>query len=126
MRKFTTETQRTQRRQSPILGFLCVLCVSVVIMSAAERADYLVTGGTVITMDAAHRIIPDGAVAVRGGSILAVGTRREIEARYTAARKLNAMGHAVLPGLINTHTHAAMSLFRGVADDLKLQEWLEK
>ena len=93
---------------------------------AAEKADLLVTGGTVLTMDPARRVIPDGAVAVAGGRILAVGPRAEIEHRFTAAQKIDATGHAVLPGLINTHTHAPMTLFRGLADDLRLQEWLEK
>ncbi len=94
--------------------------------SAAERADLIVAGGTVVTMDSVRRMIPNGAVAIAGGRIVAVGPRAEVEARYTSRRRLDATGHAVLPGLINTHTHAAMSLFRGLADDLRLQEWLEK
>ena len=77
-------------------------------------------------MDAQHRIIEEGAVAVVGGNIAAVGPRAEIEARFTARRRLDRPAAALIPGLINTHTHAAMSLFRGVADDLTLQDWLEK
>ncbi len=104
----------------------CLLLSTFCAAFAAERADLLVVGGTVLTMDGARRVVPDGAVAIAGGRILAVGPRAELSARYAARQRLDASGHAVLPGLINTHTHAAMSLFRGLADDLRLQEWLEK
>jgi 5-methylthioadenosine/S-adenosylhomocysteine deaminase len=89
-------------------------------------ADLLIVGGTVVTMDAAHRLIDDGAVAIRGDSILAVGTRSELSAQYAAQKTLDARGALILPGLINGHAHAAMSLFRGLADDLALDEWLQK
>ena len=84
------------------------------------------TGGTVVTMDAQKRVIEDGAVAVRGDSIVAVGPRTEIEAQFDAAKIIDARGTLVLPGLINGHAHAAMSLFRGIADDLALDDWLQK
>ena len=89
-------------------------------------ADLLIVGGTVVTMDAAHRLIDDGAVAIRGDSILAVGKRSELSAQYAAQKTLDARGALILPGLINGHAHAAMSLFRGLADDLALDEWLQK
>jgi 5-methylthioadenosine/S-adenosylhomocysteine deaminase len=91
---------------------------------ARERVDLIVSGGTVVTMDAARRVIEDGALAVRGEAIVAVGTRAEISAKYTAARRINATGRMVMPGLINGHGHAPMVLLRGLADDLTLQEWL--
>ncbi|MGH9793638.1 MAG: amidohydrolase [Candidatus Acidiferrales bacterium] len=91
-----------------------------------ERADLLVSGGTVVTMDGERRVIEDGAVAVRGDAIVAVGPRAEVEAKYSARRRINAAGRIVLPGLINGHGHAPMTLLRGIADDLALQEWLEK
>jgi 5-methylthioadenosine/S-adenosylhomocysteine deaminase len=94
--------------------------------SASEEADLLITGGTVVTMDAQRRVISDGAVAVRGDSIVDVGPSPEIEARYGAAKKIDARGTLVMPGLINGHAHAAMSLFRGIADDLSLDDWLHK
>jgi 5-methylthioadenosine/S-adenosylhomocysteine deaminase len=93
---------------------------------AKEKADLLIMGGTVVTMDAQRRVIADGAVAVRGDSIVAVGSRTEIEERYEATKKIEARGTLVMPGLINGHAHAAMSLFRGVADDLSLDDWLHK
>jgi len=89
-------------------------------------ADLLIVGGTVVTMDATHRLIDDGAVAIRGDSILAVGKRSELSAQYAAQKTLDARGALILPGLINGHAHAAMSLFRGLADDLALDEWLQK
>jgi 5-methylthioadenosine/S-adenosylhomocysteine deaminase len=94
--------------------------------SAKDKVDLLVTGGTVVTMDAQRRVIEDGAVAIRGDSIVAVGPRAEIESRFEAAQTIDAHGALVMPGLINGHAHAAMSLFRGLADDLALDEWLQK
>ena len=77
-------------------------------------------------MDAQHRLIDDGAVAIRGERIVGVGKRADIEQRFQAAHRLDRPDALIMPGLINTHTHAAMSLLRGIADDLKLQDWLEK
>jgi len=91
-----------------------------------ERIDMLVSGGTVITMDGGGRVVEDGAVAVRAGGIVAVGRSADLLARYEAARTVDATGRLVLPGLVNTHTHAPMTLFRGVAEDLELMEWLEE
>lgn len=79
-----------------------------------------------MTMDAQRRVIEDGAVAVAGGRIVAVGTRAEVSRRFTAREVIDARGAAVIPGLINGHTHIPMALFRGIADDLDLNEWLTK
>ncbi len=94
--------------------------------SAAERVDTIIRGGTVVTMDGASRVIENGAVAVRGERIVAIGTATEVARKYTSARLINATGKVVMPGLINTHTHVPMVLFRGIADDLILSEWLTK
>jgi 5-methylthioadenosine/S-adenosylhomocysteine deaminase len=94
--------------------------------AAAEPVDLVVRNATVVTVDAQRRVIPQGAVAVQGGRIVAVGGDAEIEARYHGADVLDAGGGIVLPGLINAHTHAPMVLFRGIADDLKLMDWLQK
>jgi 5-methylthioadenosine/S-adenosylhomocysteine deaminase len=93
---------------------------------AKDRVDLLVTNGTVITMDGQRRVIENGAVAVRGDSIVAVGASAELAAQYDAVKIVDAHGAIVMPGLINGHAHAAMSLFRGVADDLSLDDWLKK
>jgi 5-methylthioadenosine/S-adenosylhomocysteine deaminase len=71
-------------------------------------------------------LIDDGAVAVRGRIIVGVGKRADIEKQFQARQHLNRPDAILMPGLINTHTHAAMSLFRGIADDVKLQDWLNK
>jgi len=73
------------------------------------------------------RIIRDGAIAIENGTIVDVGKSEEILRKYSSGyEKINAKGRVVVPGLVNTHQHAAMSLLRGYADDLPLQEWLEK
>jgi 5-methylthioadenosine/S-adenosylhomocysteine deaminase len=104
------------------------ICSFLLIASAlsAETADWVWSARYVITEDARRRVIENGAVAVREGRILAVGTRAEIDARFQPRQRLDRPDAILAPGLVNTHTHAAMSLFRGVADDLKLQDWLEK
>ncbi|HYP06697.1 MAG TPA: amidohydrolase, partial [Bryobacteraceae bacterium] len=92
----------------------------------AEPVDLTVSAGHVVTMDASRRVIAGGAVAVRGSRILAVGTRAEIDQRFEPKSRIDQPQSILIPGLINTHTHAPMVLLRGVADDLRLQDWLEK
>jgi 5-methylthioadenosine/S-adenosylhomocysteine deaminase len=94
--------------------------------SPSEPADLLIAGGTVLTVDASDTVLTDGAVAVGGGRILAVGPRKSLELRFRARRRLEAAGRLVLPGLVNAHTHAAMTLFRGVRDDCDLMTWLTR
>ncbi|CDM65508.1 amidohydrolase [Pyrinomonas methylaliphatogenes] len=91
-----------------------------------ERADLIISGGLVVTMDERFSVIEDGAVAVRGERIIAVGPREQIERQYQAPTVIEARGQAIIPGLINAHTHVPMTLFRGLADDLDLDEWLTK
>src|SRR6188474_3020256 len=91
-----------------------------------SQADLLVIGGTVVTMNKNRDVIEDGAIAVKAGKIVAVGTRAEISRHYVGRQTVNAAGKLIIPGLINGHTHVPMVLFRGLADDLDLQEWLTK
>lgn len=96
-------------------------------MSTKIPVDLLLTRADhVITCDASFRIFSPGAVAVRDGTILAVGSPRELEDHYEAEETWNLSGHVLLPGLVNTHAHGAMSLFRGVGDDLPLHRWLHE
>src|SRR5437762_6191033 len=88
--------------------------------------DLIIRGGTVVTMDEARHVIEDGAVAIKAGRIVALGHTAEIDRTYDAREILNAGGKVIIPGLINGHTHVPMTLFRGLADDLDLQEWLTK
>jgi 5-methylthioadenosine/S-adenosylhomocysteine deaminase len=92
---------------------------------AAEPADWIWTGRYVIAMDAQRRVIEGGAIAIRADRILAVGPRADIDRQYQARQRLDRPDAILAPGLIDTHTHAAMSLLRGIADDLNLQDWLE-
>jgi 5-methylthioadenosine/S-adenosylhomocysteine deaminase len=89
---------------------------------AAERADILITGGTVVTMAGPN--IDRGSVVIRGGEIIDVGPSNDIDKKYTAKTVIKAGGHAVTPGFVNAHTHVPMTLFRGIADDRELMDWL--
>ena len=106
------------RRIAVILLFAFALAFS----ASGKEADILITGGTVITM--AGPDIEHGSVVISAGKIVAVGPSSKIDAGYHAKTTINARGMAVLPGFINTHTHVPMTLFRGIADDLDLMDWL--
>src|SRR4029453_1681690 len=104
-----------------------IALAAMVVVSAQtgpREGDLVVTGGTVITVDSSGRIIPSGAVAIDGSDIAAVGTADAVAKQFRGRETINASGQIVLPGLINTHTHAPMVLYRGLADDLPLMEWL--
>lgn len=94
--------------------------------SRLERADLLIVGGTIVTMDATRKVIDDGGIAVRDGRIIGIGPRAEIEGHFSSRKRISGTGKLITPGLINGHTHIPMVLFRGLADDLDLQEWLTK
>lgn len=118
------------RRGWQSVGQLSLCCLAAVLPATAaaakQHADLIVDHGTVVTMDGTRRIFPDGAIAVQGDSIAAIDSTANIDARYTAGKIIDARGALVLPGLINAHTHMGMSLFRGLADDLSLDDWLNK
>jgi 5-methylthioadenosine/S-adenosylhomocysteine deaminase len=88
--------------------------------------DYIICGDYILPMDQSLSVIEKGAVAVAGKKIIDVGPYAEITVKYSAENIVPGTGKAVLPGFINTHTHAAMVYFRGIADDLPLTEWLNK
>jgi 5-methylthioadenosine/S-adenosylhomocysteine deaminase len=92
--------------------------------SQQRQVDLVVTGATVVTADAAHRVLNDAAVAIAGTDIVAVDTADAIRRQFRGVETIDATGQVVMPGLINTHTHAPMTLFRGLADDLALMDWL--
>jgi 5-methylthioadenosine/S-adenosylhomocysteine deaminase len=112
---------------------IVVLIAAVTLLSGQRRAaqsnavDLLITGGAVVTMDGERGVLDNGFVAIRGERIVEVGDAVQLAARgYRARQVIDARGKVVLPGLINTHTHIPMVLFRGIADDLNLQDWLTK
>ncbi len=104
-----------------------LLCLVPISLQAQNRqtAETIITG-TVVSMDAARTIYNDGAIAIAGDTIQAVGPRAEIEAHYQAAKTIDARGKLILPGFINGHTHVPMTLFRGLHDDVTLNDWLYK
>ncbi|MBS7647218.1 MAG: amidohydrolase [Candidatus Bathyarchaeia archaeon] len=88
--------------------------------------EFVIYGGTIITMKD-NQVIRDGAIVVEDRTIVDVGKTSELLRKYPRGyERIDARGKVVIPGLINTHQHAAMSLLRGYADDLPLQEWLEE
>ena len=89
-----------------------------------EQVDLILAGGTVVSMDTDFSLYPDGAVAIRDERIVAVGPRETLMAAYEAAEVLDCSDSYILPGLVNAHTHAPMTLLRGLADDLRLDVWL--
>lgn len=110
-------------------------CVALLVFAAGTTVrpsqgprpvSLVITGGTVVTVDGARRVIARGAVAIDGSRIAAVGTAADVGRLFAGRETIDATGHVVLPGLINTHTHAPMVLYRGLADDLALMEWLQK
>lgn len=90
-----------------------------------QSADLIVEGDHIVTMNDSDEVIEDGAVAVSHGLVAGVGTREQIHSKFRSDTVIEGTHRAVLPGLINGHTHSAMSLMRGMADDLDLQDWLE-
>lgn len=89
-----------------------------------STVDLVVCARHVITVDGADRVIRDGAVAVRNGRIIAVGSAIEVLAHHSPLRHIDAPFGILLPGFVNTHAHLAMTLFRGAADDLSLEAFL--
>ena len=95
-------------------------------MRQPAAASLVITNGIVVTVDGSRRILNPGAIAINGNTIVAIDTPANIAARYKAADTIDATGKVVMPGLINTHTHAAMVMYRGLGNDLALMDWLQK
>ncbi|MFL6280206.1 MAG: amidohydrolase [Vicinamibacterales bacterium] len=105
---------------------LALAAFLVVAHSQRQAVSLILTGGIVVTMDSPGRVVSPGAVAIDGRDIAAVDTPDAIAARFTSQTVIDTSGQVVMPGLINTHTHAPMVLYRGLADDLSLMDWLQK
>ena len=111
---------------SCVLALLFLFPSVLLSQSPKDKADLIVSGGTVVTMDGRRVIYDDGAVVMKGDSIVAVGPRSELETKYSAAQTINAKDKLIVPGFINGHTHVPMTLFRGIHDDVTLNDWLYK
>ena len=93
-------------------------------MGNGEPADLLLSASWIVPVEPAGCVLEGHALAVRGGSIAALGPADEMDARFSPRERVHLDGHALVPGFVNAHTHAAMTLFRGLADDLPLDAWL--
>jgi 5-methylthioadenosine/S-adenosylhomocysteine deaminase len=108
-----------------VAALLALLAIAAA--QAPRRAvSLIVIGGTVITENAAHQVLSPGAIAIDGTDIVAIDTPNAIIRGFSAAETIDELGNVVLPGLVNTHTHAPMVMYRGLADDLALMDWLQK
>src|SRR3954454_16089637 len=110
---------------------LTLLAAALVALAASQAAQprqvsLIVANGTVVTVDGARHVLSRGSVAIEGRDIVAVDTADAIAARYRGRDTIDAAGAVEMPGLVNTHTHAPMVLFRGLAADLALMDWLQK
>jgi 5-methylthioadenosine/S-adenosylhomocysteine deaminase len=90
------------------------------------EVETVIAGGRILLMDEKDTILTDGAVAIDGDRIVAVGNREEIGNRFYGRNRIDGARSLIMPGLINGHTHAAMTCFRGIADDMELMEWLNR
>jgi 5-methylthioadenosine/S-adenosylhomocysteine deaminase len=113
-------------RRGPVLAAILLTAGTVLGGQPPRGASLVIANGIVVTMDGGGRVLSPGSIAIGGAEILAVDRPEVIAKAFKAADTIDATGHIVLPGLINTHTHAAMVLYRGLADDLALMEWLQK
>jgi len=89
-----------------------------------ETCDTLLTNAIILTMDEDYHLYEPGAIAVRGDSILSIGPQAALLDEYVASETIDCGGKVLMPGLVNAHTHASMTLLRGLADDLRLDVWL--
>jgi len=115
------------RRDRPARRALILLLLGLCLVAGAparQPADLLIVNARVVTVDAKYSYFDPGAVAIRNGAILAVGPSAQLVAAFAPRSTWDARGKILMPGLVNTHTHAAMSLLRGLADDVPLDLWL--
>jgi cytosine/adenosine deaminase-related metal-dependent hydrolase len=103
---------------SIVITFLILFpLIAMTALAAPQPADLIITRAHIVTMNAAREVIEDGAIIIRDSRIVAIGSS-SIAANYSAAKTIDARGDLVFPGLINTHTHASMTVFRGLGDDV--------
>jgi 5-methylthioadenosine/S-adenosylhomocysteine deaminase len=112
--------------RAPIAAVALALLGLALAQPNPQPVSLVVVARTVITANQAHEILSPGAVAIDGRNIVAVDPPDVVARRYAAAQTIDAGDNVVMPGLVNTHTHAPMVMFRGLADDLALMEWLQK
>jgi len=114
------------RNINPIFVLIFLLLSFVPVAAQRKNVDLIISGGTIVTVDKQNRVIENGAIAIRGTNIVGVDSASAIARQFISRKTIFANGKVIIPGLINTHTHVPMTLFRGIADDLDLQDWLTK
>src|SRR6266576_6289704 len=114
------------RMKRGLVAIAMIAAAALLSAQATRQVSLTIANRIVVTVDGAGRILNPGSVAVDGRDIVAVGTPEEIRRQFRARQTIDATGQVVMPGLVNTHTHAPMVLFRGLADDLALQDWLTR
>src|SRR5579871_1722501 len=91
-----------------------------------QAVDALIHARWIVPVEPLGRVLENHALAMHHGRIVALLPSHEARTRYSAAETVELPQHVLIPGLVNAHTHAAMTLLRGVADDLALKPWLEE
>ena len=89
-----------------------------------QEIDIIINGGKILLLDPQNTCLNNSALAINGSAIIAIGSIEEINKKYHAKKVIDTLDSLVMPGFINCHTHAAMTCFRGIADDLELMDWL--
>jgi 5-methylthioadenosine/S-adenosylhomocysteine deaminase len=129
--------QKPQKSHRLLIIFVCTIFIAFVGQVALAQNNYrwgnesrqpvelIANGDFIVTMNESRPIIENGAIAIKDGKIVAVDTQDKIMAAYKSAKKLPGDGMVLMPGLVNGHSHSAMVLFRGLADDLRLEDWLQ-
>lgn len=121
----TNYFRRSKNSYPCLVGAFFVAALFLGVSSAqAKQADLIVYGDYLVTMQADLTVLEDAAVAIVRDKIVAVGSRETIDRQYVAGKIIEGKGKVLMPGLINGHTHSAMTLFRGMVDDLDLMSWL--
>src|SRR5882672_10210265 len=110
--------RRTLAVVAMLAGAMVAVCAQ-----GQRQVSLLIANGIVVTMDGTGRVIAGGSVAIDGTDIVAVDTADTIRRQFRGRDTIDAAGQVVMPGLVNTHTHAPMVLYRGLADDLALMDW---
>ena len=109
-----------------LVVLMAPLAWRVVALQQAAEASLIIANGIVVTVDGSRRILNPGSVAINGTDIVAIDTPERIAASFKTRETIDATGKVVMPGLINTHGHAAMVMYRGLGNDLALMDWLQK
>ncbi len=90
-----------------------------------QPIDLLLTHALIVTQDPARRVLPDSALAINGGLILAVGATSDLNEQFIASETINLSGKIIFPGLVNTHTHLFQVATKGLGEDMTVQDWVE-